>query len=256
MMRIASLSTLLLALLVTAPAAAQNGSGSTVPFRPGERLAYTVEYGRVPAGSMEIRIEGLETYRERPAYHIVFEAATNRAISFVYELDTLEESYFDAERFHSLYYRRTGTENDRDRAKEYSFDQENQLRIEIGGDTVPTSPNAVDQLAMMYYLRMIPLDQGAKYRLTNQADPDDNPLTIKVSKRERIKVPAGTYDTVLLELDLQTDSGMFKKGGKNRVWVTDNARRIPVKVSTKLGLGSFTAELVEFTRGATDAALR
>lgn len=256
--RILTLS-ILTTLFAVAPAVAQNGSGGShpsVPFRPGERLQYAVEYGVVPAGTMEIRIDGLETYEGRPAYHIVFEAETNRAVSFVYALDTTEESYFDAERYHSLYYRRTGTENDRVRTKEYRFDQERQLRIEGDGTTKPASPNAVDQLAMMYYIRLIPLETGAKYKLTNQADPDDNPLTIKVVKRERIKVPAGSFDTVLLDLDVRTDSGMFKKGGENRVWVTDDARRIPVKVSTKIGLGHFEAELVEYARGTATTARR
>lgn len=252
---LATLSTL----LAVAPAAAQNGSGGSrpsAPFQPGEQLRYSVEYGVMPAGTMEIRIDGLETYEGRPAYHIVFEAETNRAVSFVYKLDTTEESYFDAERYHSLYYRRTGTENDRARTREYRFDQENHLRIEGDGEAKPASPNAVDQLAMMYYIRLIPLERGAKYKLTNQADPGDNPLTIKVVKRERIKVPAGTFDTVLLDLDVRTDSGMFKKGGENRVWVTADARRIPVKVSTKIGLGHFVAQLVEFTRGTTPTAQR
>jgi hypothetical protein len=65
-----------------------------------------------------------------------------------------------------------------------------------------------------------------------------------------VRVPAGTYDAFVLDLDVTTDSGLFKKGGENRIWVTADARHVPVRISSKIGLGSFEAELVDYARGA------
>jgi hypothetical protein len=235
---------------VSAPAAAQTNSIRSAPFYPGESMEYAVGYGRLPAGSLEIGIEELDTLDGRPAYHIVFQAASNQAISYIYDINSREESWFDAREFYSLRYRRESTENDKTRTKEYVFDQQRQVRIEPDGDVSPASPRAVDQVAMFYYVRLLPLEPGSKFVLRNQADPDDNPLTVEVLKRERVKVPAGTFDAYVLDLDVKTDGGLFKKGGENRIWVTTDSRHVPVKISSKVGIGSFEAELVDYARGA------
>lgn len=227
-----------------------------VPFHPGERMEYTVSYGLVPAGTMELHIEDLETLAGRPAYHFVSGAESNRAVSFLYELDTAEEAWFDASELYSLKYIRRSIENDKSRYREYVFNQQEQTRTDADGDTEPASPRAVDQLSMIYYMRLLPYETGARFTLRNQADPEDNPIGIRVLKTERVKVPAGAFETYVLQLDLTTDSGVFKKGGENRVWVTTDDRHIPVKLSSKIGLGTFQAELVEYAGGSPIAASR
>ena len=239
------------------PAAAQTQTGlRTAPFYPGEEMEYAVQYGVLPAGTLDIGIRELDTLNGRPAYHIVFRAESNRAISTIYDISSVEESWFDAREFYSLRYTRESTENDKTRTKEYVFDQRRQVRIEPDGDESPASPRAVDQVAMFYYVRLLPLEPGAEFVLRNQADPDDNPLTIEVLKQERIRVPAGSFDTYVLDLDVTTDGGLFKKGGENRIWVTTDARHVPVKISSRIGPGSFEAELVDYARGAPVTSAR
>lgn len=235
----------LFAVLAATPAFAQNGNSSLpeTPFRSGERLEYAVGYGPLPAGTMSTSVGELTRYQGRPAYHIVFDAETNKAVSFLYDLDTREESWFDAVKFESLRYTKRAMEEGKERTRDYRFDQVRNLRIEPDGETKPASPRAVDQVAFMYYIRLLPLKAGAKFVLNNAADPDDNPVTVRVLKKERVKVPAGTYDTWVLDLVVKSDSGVFKKGGENRVWLTADERKIPVKISSKIGLGSFQAEL-------------
>lgn len=244
------------ALLAAVPASGQTrlAYDGEMAFKPGETLDYAISYGPVPAGSMELRVVELAALGDRRAYHFASEVESNRAVSYVYQIESQEEAWFDADRLHSLKYRRDSIEKGKPRDREYTFDQARQVRVADDGEVKPTSPNAVDQLSMIYYLRLLPYDQGSRFTLRNQADPDDNPLTVRVLKRERIKVPAGTFDTWVVELGLQTDSGVFKKGGDNRLWLTTDARHLPVKISSKIGLGTFEAELVDFEPGTATAA--
>jgi hypothetical protein len=241
--------TAFLALFAASATAAGQTGHAPAPFHPGERMEYAVSYGRIPAGELTIRVAGLETYEGRSVYHLVSEAKSNRAVSLLYELASQEESWLDAAGLYSLRYRRVSTENDKTREKDVRFDQQRHLRIESDGETKPASPRAVDQLAMIYYLRTLSVAPGKTFVLQNQADPDDNPLTVRILKRERIKVPAGSFDTWVVDIEVKTDSGVFKKGGENRVWVTADERRVPVKISSKVGIGSFAAELVDYSRG-------
>jgi hypothetical protein len=251
-----ALASALLALLAAVPASGQTrvANDREMAFRPGERLEYAVSYGPVPAGSMELRVVELAPLGDRTAYHFASEVESNRAVSYVYEIESREEAWLDADRLHSLKYRRDSVENDKPRDRDYTFDQDRHVRVDADGKARPTSANAVDQLSMIYYLRLLPFDQGSRFTLRNQADPDDNPLTVRVLKRERLKVPAGTFDTWVVELGLQTDSGVFKKGGDNRLWLTTDARHLPVKISSKIGLGNFVAELVKYEPGKAIAA--
>lgn len=251
-----ALASALLALLAAVPASGQTRvvNDREMAFRPGERLEYAVSYGPVPAGSMELRVVELAPLGDRTAYHFASEVESNRAVSYVYEIESREEAWLDADRLHSLKYRRDSVENDKPRDRDYTFDQDRHVRVDADGKARPTSANAVDQLSMIYYLRLLPFDQGSRFTLRNQADPNDNPLTVRVLKRERLKVPAGTFDTWVVELGLQTDSGVFKKGGDNRLWLTTDARHLPVKISSKIGLGNFVAELVKYEPGKAIAA--
>ena len=46
--------------------------------------------------------------------------------------------------------------------------------------------------------------------------------------------------------DMKDLSGVFKKSPKGilRVWYSDDYRKIPLKISSKVVVGSFTAELI------------
>jgi hypothetical protein len=68
-------------------------------------------------------------------------------------------------------------------------------------------------------------------------------LEVQVLRKERITVPAGTFDTVLIKPLLQSE-GIFSRKGPIYTWLTDDRRRIPVRIKTSVVVGSLTAELV------------
>lgn len=253
-------SNLVMLALTLGPTAAhgQTNEASTataLAFNPGEELTYSVSYGVVPAGSWWLRVVELSEFEGRPAYHFMSRVESNEGVSVIYEIDSSEEAWFDAAELYSLKYIRRSIENNKSYDRDYRFDQEQHLRFTAKGDTKPASPRAVDQLSILYFIRLLPFEPGAKFMLRNLADPEDNPLGIQVLKKERVKVPAGTFETYLLKLDFKTNHGMFKKGGENLIWVTADDRHMPVKVSSKIGLGRFRAELVEFSAGETIASI-
>jgi hypothetical protein len=59
-------------------------------------------------------------------------------------------------------------------------------------------------------------------------------------------VPCGIFDTYLVEPDLKDIGGVFRKSknAKLEVWVTSDNRHIPVKIKSKVIVGSFVAELI------------
>jgi hypothetical protein len=72
-----------------------------------------------------------------------------------------------------------------------------------------------------------------------------------VLKKEKIYVTDEWIETYLVEPDLKHIGGIFKKSknAKLRIWVTADKRRIPIKIKSKVAVGSFVAELVSYQPG-------
>jgi len=70
-----------------------------------------------------------------------------------------------------------------------------------------------------------------------------------IIKKETLKLTNGTYDTYLIELEIKHVGGVFEKSknAKIQVWVTADRRRMPVKIKSKVVVGSFVGELVSAT---------
>ena len=67
-------------------------------------------------------------------------------------------------------------------------------------------------------------------------------LEIEILGRETIMVSAGTFDTIKTRAKVRYD-GLLMNKGDVYVWFTDDDRKIPVKISGKVRIGSFTASL-------------
>ena len=75
--------------------------------------------------------------------------------------------------------------------------------------------------------------------------------TGKIIKKQKIKIAGKSYNTLLVEPEMEGVSGVFKKSKKSKlqIWVTDDKRRIPVRIKSKVTVGSFVANLVSYTPG-------
>jgi hypothetical protein len=65
--------------------------------------------------------------------------------------------------------------------------------------------------------------------------------------RQTVTVPAGTFETFVIQPDMKNLGGVFKKSkdASMTIWVTADERCLPVKVKSKVVVGWFTAELTQ-----------
>ena len=70
-------------------------------------------------------------------------------------------------------------------------------------------------------------------------------LDVKYLGRETISVEAGKFDCIIVE-PLVKEGGLFKNEGSIVVWLTNDALKIPIKVKTKVVIGSIDAELTKY----------
>ncbi|MPN04436.1 hypothetical protein SDC9_151674 [bioreactor metagenome] len=81
-------------------------------------------------------------------------------------------------------------------------------------------------------------------------------LPVKIIKREVVQVTAGKFNTILLQPIVNAGS-LFKFKNTINVWVTDDDRKIPIKVATSIFIGEVGAELYRYSgvRGKVGAKI-
>ena len=110
---------------------------------------------------------------------------------------------------------------------------------------MPIAPRTQDILSAMYYVRTLPLEVGQNIAVANHTDGKNYPLIIKVLRRERVTVDAGTFDCIVVEPILRGPA-IFQQKGRLTVWLTDDRYKIPVLMKSKVVIGAVAAVLKEY----------
>lgn len=115
-------------------------------------------------------------------------------------------------------------------------------------DTLSIPPYVQDALSLLYYTRALDLKPGSDIQVGNYSGKEVYTLTVRILNRERIKVKAGVFNTIVVEPLLQA-AGLFKHEGKLTVWLTDDGLHLPVLMKSKVLVGSIVAELTDYRLG-------
>lgn len=226
-------------------------------FGVGESILYVIKYGVVHAGTATMEVRSTETVQGRAAYYVLSEARTNKTIDTFFKVRDKNESWIDRQSLSSLRYRQDMKEGRYLRQVETLYDHPARRYIyrkwRKGRETVyegPIPPFVQDVLSSLYFIRTRALVVGQTYTLDANSGAETWPLQVHVQKRERIRVPAGTFECLRLEPVLAGE-GVFQANGKLEVWVTDDARRIPVLLRSRVAVGAFDAEMRDYRPGAS-----
>jgi hypothetical protein len=226
---------------------------STRAFRSGERLTFVLKWTIIPAGEAVLEVLPKEHMAGIDAYHFVLTARSNAFIDAFYMIRDRVDAWSDAAMTQSLLYRKKQHEGSTRRDITVSFDWEAMTAQYINqGEArvpIPISPGTFDPLSIFYWSRSVDLVAGGRIK-RSVTDGKKHVLGVAdVVRRETIRVPAGTFDTLLIEPDLSHVGGVFEKSpdAKIQLWVSADPRRVPVKLKSKVVVGSFSGELVSIT---------
>lgn len=100
-----------------------------------------------------------------------------------------------------------------------------------------------DPLSSFYYIRTLQLEVGHPVYVTIFDSKKTWNVEVQVLRKEKVRLRTGTVDAIVVKPLIKSEGIFYKKGGI-LIWLTDDAKRIPVKLQTKVALGSVTATLV------------
>lgn len=233
--------------LLLALALLQGGSPTPAtpeyPWAVGETLTYTAKLGLLSLGSGTLEVAGIDTVRGAESFKFRFRL-TGKTV--FYSLDDVLESYTGTRDLVSRRFVQDFVENDKPSHRSYEIYPDSGFFREAGKGATEASPsNPLDDAAFFYFIRIADLRVGKTYRYDRYFRKDKNPVTIEVTKREKMELPDGReVDCLVLHPVIET-KGMFSKRSDTRIWITDDPRRLPVQIRSKFPFGTITLRLRE-----------
>jgi len=229
--------------------AQQPGSQITAgapPFAVGEVLTYDVRFGPIKAGTGTMEVRGVENVRGRDAYHTVFRIEGGIPL---YRVDDTFESWFATDDLSSLRFVQDQNEGQKEREHRYEIFPERKTYNDLAENAGehPSVEQPLDDGSFVYFVRTLPLEIGRTYEFNRYFKPDRNPVTIHVLRRERITVPAGTFDAIVIQPVIKT-KGVFSEDGRAELWISDDEHRMILQMKSRLAIGSIDLYLTNIRR--------
>jgi hypothetical protein len=240
--------------LMQAPAPAAAPPHPDYPFAVGEKLSYSAKLGMLTLGSASLEVVSLDTVRGVESFRLRFRLKGKNAF---YSLDDVLESWVGTSDLISRRFVQDFVENDKPKHRLYEIFPDSGYFRQQGRDTTlatPTEP--LDDAGFFYFVRVTPLQVGRKCSYDRYFRKEKNPVRIEVLKREKLELPDGSKVQCLVLHPVIDTKGLFSKRSETRIWLTDDARRLPVQVRTKFPFGTITLRLKDMVLpGTTTSAM-
>jgi hypothetical protein len=218
-----------------------------VPFGVGERLDYEVRVSGIRVGGGFMEVARMDSIRGREAWHTSFGIKGRLAF---FGVNDRYESWFDTRSLASLRYHQDIDEGSYERKSRFEIYPDRRVFVDSKGDEHPTAEDPLDDGSFLYFLRTIPLEVGREYTFDRYFRVDRNPVRIRVLRRERLSVPAGTFDAVVVQPIIKT-KGIFSENGRAEVWLSDDQHRIVLQMKSRFSRFSLNLYLKSFRLAST-----
>ena len=266
-------------------AAKDAGAASALPFQPGEELVYQADFSRLLLRGIEIA-----------EFHFVTERAPSKATpgvaadaeqthpGLVYKGDVRakgwfvklfgkdfhysQQSFIDPQTFRIQRTTKLDEQGKRVRTSEAVFDAkaDRVTWTELDPNdparpprvvTNPLEGAAYDIISAIYFLRTRPLATGQTFDLSVSDSGETYQVPVRVGKRERLKTAVGRVSTLRVEVGLFGEHGLVNdRKGEMSIWITDDARRLPVRARLNAEIGTLDIKLKKVSGGVAAAPAR
>jgi len=241
------------------------------PFATGETLIYEAKISKIingiPVGDLTFTVENGD---DPNSLTIKAEARSKGTLlkiahySFLYEY----ASSIDGNRFRIEHTDRKTTEKERVRtgAADFNYSEKRVTYVETDPKEPMKPPRKIasdieeqtqDVVSGIYALRMLPLAVGKKFDLTVSDSGLVYDVPVRVTAREVQRTAIGRVWCFRVEPDIFGPGHMIEDKGTMAIWITDDARRIPVRSRIDIDFGKVEIRLKSVsnsTSGATTTA--
>lgn len=224
-----------------APSLGAQARSDPPPF-VGETLKFTMTIMGVTGGELTLTAKKTDLGGKK-VYKLEMSALSSDVLSKVFLVRDYLASWIDPQTLRSLRFEKHTVEGKRVRDELIEFFWDQGIARREGTVTSPLPDPTFDSLSSVYYLRTLDLSGTTAPVELNVLSRRLHVLSIHVQGRETVTTPAGTFRTIRVEPRSSGGGGLIGKGKNLLLWLTDDARKMPVQIRSKLKVGTLVGKL-------------
>lgn len=235
---------------VPACASALPALRTPIAFMPGEHLEFDLDALGAQAGKMTMKVQR----PDKGTLPVQIEAQTNTFFSKVRRVKGLGTSYLHPRTLRPSRYTEDATENEVHRTADVAFGpKDRSVKVDYvmgkrkGRFNYTYDKDGLDVAGAIYLMRQLPMKEGLPVCFDVYGIRRMWRLNGTVVKRERISLPIGQFDAwYLTGTAVRLDKPTQKR--EVHVWISDDARRLPLVAVGTIDLGAVRATLTSYSR--------
>ncbi len=215
------------------------------PFDRGERASYRIRW-RVGSGDgLAAGQAAFDASNNGGSRYLSLDVETAAWAASLYDVHGRIESWTDeglspSRQDHHLRQGRRATD------RTTRFDWPSRTFTVGNGTPLPLPANARDGLSAWFYMRTLPLAAGYRVRVPVVEAGHIYDVDARVDRVERVSLGGREVEAFRMALGVESDSGL--RVARAVVWLSTDARRVPLALELETSLGSFRAELDAYER--------
>jgi len=232
-------------------------------FSYGERLSFEIGYGFITAAEAFMNISPSPVViNGRETYEVNFDVNSRSSFDIIYKVRDNYKTYIDTKGLFPWKFEQHIREQNYKKDFEAIFLPDSQKVKTVANNSERrefSAPAYVqDIFSAFYYIRSLDLryaKEGEVFTTETFNDDKHFALAVRIIGREEVDVPAGEFKTIVVKPELK--EGFTSKTSDIYVYLSDDERKIPVKVKMKIVIGSLVGELTEYSglNGPLDAKI-
>jgi hypothetical protein len=237
---------------------------SNSAFTYGEKLDYEISYGFITAAEAFLYVSPAPfVYNGRNTYEVNLDVNSRSAFEHVYKVRDSYKSYIDEKGIFPWRFEQHIRESNYKRDFEETFIQESlkvYTKINFVEDkNYKTTFYVQDLISSFYYARTLnwkDKKEGDKILIPTFHNDKWWNLEVRFEGREDVDVEAGEFRCFVVRPMLK--EGFTTKTSDIYLYITDDERKVPVKVKLNIVIGAIVAELVSYSglNGPLDAKIK
>lgn len=221
---------------------------SVNPFSAGERLSYDVSWADfIVAGELTIQTDERRSFDGVDGYHVTAQAKSVGLVSgLVMKVNDVYESFIDASTLKPFRAEKRARHGKKQSQSSVKIDQERRVAMLEGGRKLELPFDTYDIAGLIFAIRGMDLTVGKAHTLTVLEDEKLYTIKVQPEAREKITTRAGSYDTMRVATSM-TRGRENDKLYNLRMYISTDARRLPVLITAEPSWGSVRVEMTSAT---------
>lgn len=228
-------------------------AAAALPFGPGERIVFKITYAHLLGGRATLSVADEPG---EPTLRFVADAKSEGLFAWLFHFKVADHTVarWDPVLGCSLGIEKHLREGKAARDQVVVIDPRSGVAevrdAKVKETRFELEPCALDVLSALFVARIRGVPETEPLMLPVFDNGKRYVLRVRFIGRDRLDLPpplGKNVPTVIVEPQLAEGTGLFVKQGRLILWLTDDARRLPVRMKSKVAVGSVGADVESYT---------